>query len=684
VRETLFGREQTDYTRVSDIAKAFEPYGVLWETANSWTTQHKAWLEGHFVKLDAELVEREHGRAFKNMAKAVRTFERLGKQGCLEVAKTIKGEVENFKPLVPIVQMLRSPGMEDYHWEELAEKILNVDKDLVDPSKETFTLESCIKMGVVDHSEEVQRLGERAGKEYQIKSALDQMLAAWEPVNLVVLPYRETGTCILHEFDTYLQLLDEHVTTTSAMAFSQFKARFEDRINEWSAQLSLVSDVLEEWIKVQRSWMYLQPIFDSADIQKQLPKEYKRFSTVDKNWRATMDAARRNSSCIEFCNQRKVLERFQESNTFLDLVQKQLSDYLETKRIAFPRFFFLSDSELLDILSSTKDPRAVQDHLKRCFEGLNKVEFGDDNLIVGLLSEQGEKVPCTKPVDPKGKNVEHWMTDLENEMRQSIKAVMFGSLIDYDQRPRVEWIQGWITQIVLNGSQTQWTRLVEDKIREKGSSGVGEALEVLKVQLADMVQMVRGKLGKMLRKTMSALTVVDVHARDVTERLIKAGVQNENDFEWISQMRYYWHGEGEGGHGVPYELDDEGKSIRIDMDGDLFAMMVSSNRPYGYEFIGDTGRLVITPLTDKCYLTLMGALQMNLGGAPAGPAGTGKTETVKDLSKALAKQCVVFNCSDGLNYLAMAKFFKGLASCGAWACFDEFNRIDIEVLSVVA
>jgi len=82
------------------------------------------------------------------------------------------------------------------------------------------------------------------------------------------------------------------------------------------------------------------------------------------------------------------------------------------------------------------------------------VEFGEDNLIVGIRSEQGEAVPCAQPVDPKGKNVEHWMTDLENEMRNSIKTVMLGCVIDYDQRARVDWIQGWITQCVLNGSQT--------------------------------------------------------------------------------------------------------------------------------------------------------------------------------------------------------------------------------------
>jgi dynein heavy chain len=125
-------------------------------------------------------------------------------------------------------------------------------------------------------------------------------------------------------------------------------------------------------------------------------------------------------------------------------------------------------------------------------------------------------------------------------------------------------------------------------------------------QINDMVNLVRSpSLGKMARITLSAMTVIDVHARDVTEKLRDAKIADKEEFLWTSQMRFYWEG-GEA------------------MAGDMKVMMVSAVRPYGYEYLGNSFRLVITPLTDKCYLTLMGALQMTLGGAPAGPAGTGE------------------------------------------------------------
>ena len=131
----------------------------------------------------------------------------------------------------------------------------------------------------------------------------------------------------------------------------------------------------------------------------------------------------------------------------LEEVQKGLNQYLESKRGLFPRFFFLSDPELLEILSETKEPTKVQPFLKKCFEAIEKLEFDDERKIHAMFSSEGERVPYVKIIDPvaaKG-NVEECLRPVEEVMIKSVKDVVDKANLDYSKpgQEREKWVTQW-------------------------------------------------------------------------------------------------------------------------------------------------------------------------------------------------------------------------------------------------
>ncbi|CAM4600221.1 unnamed protein product [Caretta caretta] len=649
-RERIFGLPVTNYDKLSRMVKEFQPYWDLWTTASDWIRWSESWMNDPLSAIDAEQLEKNVNESFKTMHKCVKQFKDV--PACQDVAVEIRGGIEEFRPYIPLIQGLRNPGMRNRHWEMLSKEInINV------KPKANLTFSRCLEMKLLDHIDSIAKIAEIAGKEFSIENALDKMESEWVSILFNVLPYKETETFILKSPDEASQLLDDHIVMTQSMSFSPFKKPFEDRMNTWETKLKMTQDVLEEWLTCQRSWLYLEPIFSSEDINRQLPVESKRYQTMDRTWRKIMKNANENREVISLCPDPRLLESLRKCNQLLDLVQKGLSEYLETKRGSFPRFYFLSDDELLEILSQTKDPTAVQPHLRKCFENIARLLFQEDLQITHMYSAEGEEVKLFFPIYPTG-NVEDWLLEVEKSMKASVRDNIERSIRVYPHTPRCSWVLQWPGQVTIAGCQTFWTKEVSEAL-EVGDLST-RLFPQLSAQLSDLVALVRGKLSRMQRTVLSALIVIEVHAKDVAAKLVEENVMSENDFEWISQLRYYW------------------------TRNDLYIRAVNAEFIYGYEYLGNSGRLVITPLTDRCYLTLTGALHLKFGGAPAGPAGTGKTETTKDLGKALAIQTVVFNCSDQLDFMAMGKFLKGLASSGAWACFDEFNRIDVEVLSVVA
>ena len=567
---------------------------------------------------------------------------------------------------LPVITDLRNPSLKPRHWERINDII---GQPLV--HDETFTLNFLEELDVWRFKDQLQEVSGCASSESSLETMLKKVEDAWRETEFPVLPYRDSkDVFILGGIDEIQVLLDDSQVNISTIAGSRFVGPIKPRVDDMQRQLNLFASTLDEWLVCQRNWLYLESIFGAPDIQRQLPNEAKMFIEVDKSFKDAMRKTAAFPNALRAACTPGFLELFQKNNKLLEQIQKCLEEYLESKRMVFSRFYFLSNDELLEILSQTRNPQAVQPHMRKCFDAIQKLEFGTEKGdptkfttdILAMLSPEGESVSLGKGLKARG-NVEVWLCSVEDAMQKSLRALTKASIADFFTKPRTEWVRLHASQVILTVSQIMWCR---DVIEALTQGDPREGLKNFEIkcqqQLAALAKITRQSIPKLFRNVLGALITIDVHARDIITGMIEAKVSSTEDFEWTKQLRYYWD----------EEIDD------------VVVRMSNSRYVYAHEYMGASPRLVITPLTDRCYLCLMGALQLDLGGAPAGPAGTGKTETTKDLAKALGTQCVVFNCSEGLDFRMMGKFFAGLAQSGAWCCFDEFNRIDIEVLSVIA
>jgi dynein heavy chain len=595
------------------------------------------------------------------MAKAAFSLNKSLPQN--EVTPELQMHINRMKGKLPVISDLRNPALRKRHWERIE---ATLGQPL--PTDDTFTLGLLEKLNMWQHAEVITDISGGASSEASLESMLKKVEDAWKEMEFPIVPYRDSkDVYILGGLDDIQVLLDDSQVNISTIAGSRHVGPIKQRVEDWQKQLNLFSGTLDEWTVCQRNWLYLESIFSAPDIQRQLPGEAKMFMEVDKSFKEAMRKTAAFPNAIRAGCTPGFLAMFQKNNTLLEQIQKCLEDYLESKRMVFSRFFFLSNDELLEILSQTRNPRAVQPHMRKCFDAIQKLEFGEENGktandINAMVSPEGEVVSLGKGLKARG-NVEVWLCSVEDAMVKSLHGLTKAAIADYDTRVRTEWVGCHASQVIISVSQIMWCRDVTEALTSESPKETLRAYEKKCIaQLAELAAISRTNIPKLFRMVLGALITIDVHARDNVTALVEAEVTQQDDFEWVRQLRYYWD----------EEIDD------------LVVKMSNSRYVYAYEYLGASMRLVITPLTDRCYLCLMGALQLNLGGAPAGPAGTGKTETTKDMAKAVGTQCVVFNCSEGLDFRMMGKFFSGLAQSGAWCCFDEFNRIDIEVLSVIA
>ncbi|CAN0042899.1 unnamed protein product [Ascophyllum nodosum] len=568
------------------------------------------------------------------------------------VTAHINEELERIRKATPALKYCRGEPFKEEHWSALLQGKLGLDRGV---SLENLTVGHFIS--VLDRLADpallqfVKHLQSRAQGEVTIREALQELVAWSQTAELKLVDHGKSNkkTPLIRDWnDVFLELGDKQ-SLLASLKESQFFKMFEDQGITYEVKLGTLDYALHTLNQIQRKWVYLEPIFGMGA----LPAEQGRFRRVEEEFRDIMAKVEIDRRLFSLADEQLFPDLRGQLSTSLDQLercQKALSDFLEEKRSAMPRFYFIGDEDLLEILGQAKNPTVIQAHLKKLFQGIHSVEFNEqDTKITAMISACGEKVPLNSPV-PVSDRVEEWLENLNSEMKNTLTSLLQECLrgqVDYERYP---------SQLLCLAEQIKFCDHVEIAVSQ---GNAGELMAPLR-ELLEQYTAYDLSSRPLMQLKIKALVLDLVHSIDIVDQLQKSGVESLKDWTWQKQLRFYLK------------------------SGSAVVQMSSARFVYSYEYQGNAPKLVHTPLTDKCYLTLTQGMHMGFGGNPYGPAGTGKTESVKALGQAFGRQVLVFNCDEGIDFQSMGRIFIGLVKCGAWGCFDEFNRLKEDQLSAIS
>ncbi|XP_035866411.1 dynein heavy chain 11, axonemal isoform X1 [Phyllostomus discolor] len=655
----LFEVALPEYKHMKQCRREIKLLKGLWDvivyvkrSIDNWTKTQ--WRQINAEQMDVEL--RRFAKEIWSLDKEVRVWDAYA---------GLEGTVKDMTAVLRAVAELQSPALRDRHWHQLM-KAVGVNFSI----NEATTLADLLALQLHRVEDDVRSIVDKAVKELGTEKVITEISLTWATMEFSYEVHYRTGIPLLKCEEQLFETLEHNQVQLQTLLQSKYVEYFIEQVLSWQHKLNIADSVIFTWMEVQRTWSHLESIFVcSEDIRIQLVNDARRFDGVDAEFKELMFKTATIRNVLEATCRPNLYDKLKDLQYRLSLCEKALAEYLETKRVAFPRFYFISSADLLDILSKGAQPKQVTRHLAKLFDSIADLQFEDHQDVsahraIGMSSKEKEYVPFQAECECIG-HVETWLLQLEQTMQETVRHSITEAIAAYEEKPRELWIFDFPAQVALTSSQIWWTTdvgIAFSRLEEGYETALKDFHKKQVSQLNALIALLLGELPPGDRQKVMTVCTIDVHARDVVAKLISQKVVSPQAFAWLSQLRHQWE----------------------DTRKHCFVNICDAQFQYFYEYLGNSPRLVITPLTDRCYITLTQSLHLTMSGAPAGPAGTGKTETTKDLGRALGMMVYVFNCSEQMDYKSIGNIYKGLVQTGAWGCFDEFNRISVEVLSVVA
>jgi len=414
----------TKYELLEDTAGELTMLQKLWHALKDLHESTEEWKTTMYKDADVDAMEMSIARVAKVAAQVSKSLPKNN------AAPVLAERAEAWMSVMPVLLDMKNDALQDTHWEELEGITGHPLQHLI--FEEGLTMADLFDMGLDSKVEKIQSVSVTATQERVLLGELKKVEDIWTVTEFLLLEHKPDtvkDVFILGGIDDVNIALEESQVKVSTILGSRYVSRLREQVEAWDKKLRRLGDTLEEWLACQRQWLYLENIFASPDITGKLPAEAKMFQVVDANWKELMKKAKHNPVAIGVGTRVGVLEMFQKSNEQLDIIQKHLEKYLEQKRLGFPRFYFLGDDDLIDILSQSKDAHAVQPHMMKMFDAIKSLKMDDQAEVHGMTSAEGEYVSFEKPFKARNE-VERWLLKVEDQMRSTLYRDMKDAITD--------------------------------------------------------------------------------------------------------------------------------------------------------------------------------------------------------------------------------------------------------------
>lgn len=674
--EELLGLPVTDLPELTQARKELGVLGGLYSLHARVATEL-----GAYGNLRWEDVAPRVDEMASTAGELQRSYKALPKQVHRYLAfLELKRSVDEFADALPLVVRLAHPCMRPRHWSLL----VNVTGRTLNVMSDRFRLSDLLQESLVEFSDGIEDIVETATKEQPLEQVLLDVSEEWSNRRFTFDHFKARGPILLRDAvmaDMMRDLEEARVRLSSAMS-SRHIGPFVEEVDAWSLKLSAVAETLELWVEVQAMWKYVEAVYSSSDIAIQLPLAAKHFRELSKIWEELMTKALEARQIVQHCagndSLRSTLSHLLNQ---LSVCQRTISSHLALKRAVCPRLYFVSDAQLLRLVSQEARPHTLRPHLAPLFSTVDRVEFDAAHRMVGIASGDGHTVPLCQPVSTD-RQAEEWLMGLTQAMQSTVgqlvhKAVLNATAMLHDDGrgdARVDvaalrdFLHAHIAQASLFGLQLLWTLEVEESILRACTEhrAMSACRKKIGRRLEQLVRCVGEASGDPLsahtRRKLEGLVLMGLHQRDSFAYVYAVKGVGITDFAWSQQMRCYW--------------EEERNVAKVAVARTAF--------DYCNEYLAATARHVITPLTSRCFIALSQTLASFSGGALVGPNGTGKTETIRCLGALLGQHVLVANCTDQTGHQTMGQVIKGVAQVGCWGCFDHLSRSSPAVLSVLA